>query len=456
MESGSRDCKHGVLGPIGAVFLLAFMLGAPAAVAQTSYGNGDTTGGIDPRRQTNTSKVASEVVTTNETDISGDENRVNDSYEPKGIDLGKFLLYPELITSLGYNSNIYVTQTNDKSDQFASVDPSFRLRSQFDTHELNVSGELQELAYERYERDDQLNARIAADGRYDIFRDTSLTGYFTEFSQHEDRGSPDTVNGLEPTPLTGNVLTLGGKTEAGPWIYSAEATRFQVDYQNVPTSTGTIIPDSLRDRVKYTLTGRIGYELSPGYYAIGQMSGDWVDYDHHIAFNNIDRSSQGYAAQAGFAVDLTQLIRGDFLIGYYKQDFNTPLFRSPGGLSIKALFNWSPTRTILIVPAVERQVLESVIAGSSSIVETSGTVLARYEFRRNIIVSGFAGLYYDDYQLTSGTAWTYDVRGSVTYAFTPELFVGADIEYRDRSSQRQAIINSYAQTIATARIGLRM
>ncbi|MFX4543539.1 outer membrane beta-barrel protein, partial [Acinetobacter baumannii] len=83
-------------------------------------------------------------------------------YQPKGIELGKFLLLPDVMVAGGYNSNVYTTTNNAKSDLFTRVVPSFRLQSRFDRHALNLSGEAEKIYFRRYTSDNVLNGRLYA------------------------------------------------------------------------------------------------------------------------------------------------------------------------------------------------------------------------------------------------------------------------------------------------------
>lgn len=428
---------------------------ATPAGAQVIIKENFSTSAPDPKRQTNTSKVAGEIGDGQDNAASDDRERVDDRYQPKGIELGKFLFLPDVMVAGAYNSNVYATTNNSKADLLTRIVPSFRLQSRFDRHALNLSGEAEKIYYRRYTSDNVLNGRINADGRYDLFRGTEITGLASYYAEHEDRGSPDAVNGLYPTPVFGNRQLLGAKHTEGPWLFSGDVSRLQLIYKDVPSSTGTIIQNQGRNRTEYRATGRMGYELIPGYYALGQVSGNFRSYDLPVDYNGVDRSSRGYAVQGGVGVDLSQLVRGDFLVGYFKQDYDSATLKSPSGLAVRAVFNWTPDRQTLIVPALERSVLESTTSGASSMVRTSLTLLARREVQRNIVASAFAGVFYDEYEGLNKATWTYEGKLSLTYAFNENLYAGADLAYRQRNAPA-GVSNAYSQTVGTIRLGVRM
>lgn len=436
------------------VCLLA-VLAAPVHAQTAIDSQNFSTSAPDPKRQSNTSKVAAEIGDGDDRATSDDRQRVDDRYQPKGVELGKFLFLPDVMTAGGYNSNVYTTTNNAKSDLFARVVPSFRLQSRFDRHALNLSGEAEKIYYRRYTSDNVLNGRLYADGRYDLFRGTEITGQASYYAEHEDRGSPDAVNGQYPTPVFGNRQFLAGKHTEGPWLFSADVSRHQMIFKDVPGDNGVIIQNQGRNRTEYRASGRVGYELIQGYYALGQVSGNIRDYNLPVDYNGVDRSSRGYAAQGGVGVDLSQLIRGDFLVGYFKQDYNSSTLQNPSGLAVRAVFNWTPDKQTLIVPSLERSVLESTTAGASSMVRTALTALVRREIQRNLVGSIFGGVYYDAYEGLGKSTWTYEGKISTTYAFNENVYTGADIGYRQRNAP-VGVSNSYSQLIGMIRLGVRM
>lgn len=441
---------------VGIIATLLVAICVSPAVAQTAIsGQNFNTSTPDPKHQTNTSKVAGEIGDGQDRANSDDRERVNDRYQPKGIELGKFLFLPDVMVAGGYNSNVYATTNDVKGDLLTRIVPSFRLQSRFDRHALNVSGEAEKVYFRRYTSDNVLNGRLYADGRYDLFRGTEITGQASYYAEHEDRGSPDAVSGLYPTPVFGNRQFLGGKHTEGPWLFAGDVSRHQLIFKDVATSNGTIIQNQGRNRTEYRASGRIGYELIPGYYALGQVSGNVRDYNLPVDYNGVDRSSRGYAAQGGVGVDLSQLIRGDFLVGYFKQDYDAASLQSPSGLAIRAVFNWTPDRQTLIVPALERSVQESTTSGASSLVRTSLSLLARREVQRNLVASVFGGVYYDEYEGLGQSTWTYEGKISATYAFDENFYTGADLGYRQRNAPA-GVSNSYNQFIGMIRLGVRM
>ena len=421
--------------------------------AQAISGSGAS---AEPGREVSTSNVAASIDATGE-DQGGiqDQTLVANQYQPQGIKVGQFLIFPDASLAESYDSNIYALEDDVKSDWITKVNPKVRAESQFKRHALNFGVDIDHQMYAKHTDDDQTNVRLNANGRYDLTSNSELDIASFVGWVHEDRGSPDAVNGKEPTPYMLATLDAGGKTTQGRWVYALSAGGKRYDFDNVDTSAGTTIDNDNRDRDEMSLTGRVGYEFVPGYFALGQLSGEKVSYDDAVNAGNVDRSSTGYVAQTGLGVDVTQLIRGDFLVGYFSTDVDDPSVSDPSGLSVKAVFNWTPTKQTLVVPSLSREAMETTKRGSSAMVRTGGSVMVRHELRRNIIVSGYIGADHDEYEGLDGNAWTYQGRGSMTYAFNENLYTGLDLSVRDKQ-QDDNLGNDYVDTIVMARIGVRM
>src|SRR5258708_24184918 len=104
------------LGYVGAGLLCALFAGA--ALAQDEVQRGDT-------------------VTT----------RPRPDYDPLGIRLGSFLLFPQFGLQESFDSNIFATQNAAKGDFITSLDPSLDLRSNWNNHALNFHADSHSTLY---------------------------------------------------------------------------------------------------------------------------------------------------------------------------------------------------------------------------------------------------------------------------------------------------------------------
>jgi len=383
-----------------------------------------------------------------------DTERMVDSYKPKGLDWGSFLFFPKLELDEKYNSNVFAEENNTNSDFVSIVRPQFTLKSQFPVHYLQVDGRVEYYKYWKYHDDDHIDTSLDVFGRYDLQRNWEITIRNNLISQMEDRGSDDAVNGKKPTRMRGFSSKLGTKYQEGDVILASSVQVERRTYGDVETSLGTTINNSDRDNWALEYTARAGYEFIRNYAAVAQITYNTRDYDQAVDDLGYRRSSDGYTAEMGIAVDVSQLIRGDFLVGYMKQDYRDANLRDPSGLSMRASFTWTPSKMTIIVPTVERKVYDTTLANVGGRVRTAGNVMIRHEWARNVLLTGFAGVAYDEYVGLDRSATTYDINGRVTYSLTPELYVGGEVGYRNRDSELAGA--SFDQYTVGLRLGLQL
>lgn len=435
-------------------FLIAGALFFAAEAQAQIKVQGATAPTIDPRRTTSGAKVTAETSADQDSAGGHDEKRLSESYQPKGLDLGLFLLLPKLESEVTFNSNVYATRDNVKSDFFTTIRPELALRSRFSQHDLSFRMMAEKYIYRTYKNDNHLDFQTDVNGRYDVQPGTELTLFSQYFSRHEDRSSPDEAGGVKPTPTQGFITRLGGKQEMGRFVFSGDVTVQRLTFDRVATSAGTMVPNDDRDRWEIEGKLRGSYELFPGYAAVTQVSANNRRYDDSFDRNGFQRSSRGYRVESGIGVDISQLLRGDFLVGYLSQDYRDARFKDPSGVSVRATFNWTPDKLLIVVPALERSVSETTRSGSSSQVRTTGSVLVRYEAARNILLSGFLSAAYSENSGQQPTDWLYEARMRGIYSFSRELFVGA--EAVQKVKQVQGEVGGYNQTTLMLRLGLQL
>ena len=416
--------------------------------------DGATAPKVDDRRTKSGAAITGEIDSGADPRGAQDGQRLADSYRPKGIDLGQFLLMPKLETEEAFNSNVYATRRNVKADMITAVRPEVTLRSRFDQHEFDVHFLAEQFLFKTFSREDHFDVTGDVNGRYDIDAGTEVTGMLQAFARHEDRTSPDDVGGRRPTPTQGFVGKIGGKHEAGLFSIVTEVSPQRLTFEGVEGANGAFISNS--DRNRWEVEGKLrgSYEIFPAYSAVAQVSGNTRQYDHMFDRTGYQRSSTGYRIESGVGFDISQLLRGDVLVGYLEQDYQDKRFKSPSGFSFRSTLNWTPDKLTIVVPALERSVAETTTALASSLVRNTASVLVRHELARNIMLSGFASVSYEELTGLRQSDWIYEGRLKATYAFAPEVYVGAEVGYRDKEAVVD--VSSYQQGLFMVRLGLQL
>lgn len=427
---------------------------AVTGIAAVSAAHAQTGDQADPRRQGNAAKVTAQNDADKGGRVEDDSERMSDSYKAKGIEMGAFLFLPKLEVDETYNSNVYSQRHDPKHDYITTVRPEMKLRSRFIEHEINLGMVAEQYLYKTWQDDNRTDLQFDVDGRFDFTSETQANHFSQLNFKHEDRGSPDATNGVEPTKTFSSINRTGLQHKAGRVTLLSEAMYDRREYGNSITSNGTVTDNSDRDRWEYGLRQRGGYELFPGYSALIEVSGNTHRFDKSSDRNGFNRNSKGYRAETGVGVDISKLVRGDFLVGYMQQDYEDRSLKDPKGLSWRASFNYTPTKLTSIIPGIERSLTDTTTSSASALLTDNFTLTVRHELARNIVLTGYGAAARNDLQGINGQDfWTYESRFRGTYAFTPELFAGGEVAYKTKDPEQPS--SGYSQTTVMLRLGVQ-
>ena len=390
---------------------------------------------------------------SNELDIERQSvlQRARPDYDPLGAPLGSFLLYPSIDVSETYNSNVFVTPTNTKADVLTTVSPGVQLRSNWNNDALDFITSGQMKRYATQVGENYSNALVGTDGKLDIERDVYLTGHLTYQLAHEDRASPNTlVNQKNPTEYQ--------QASAGTqYVHATGRLALQVDgsvdyytYNNEQTLTGTIIPETGRDRIEYGFGPRVSYELVPGYEAFVQARGNYRQYMSQFNTSGLDTTSRGYSADVGTAVRLGATVNGEVFAGWFAQDYSDARLAPVSGPHFGGNLLWNVTQQTSIRGSVARTVEETIVVGASSYVQTLSSITVEHELWRNLLLNGSAAYMIQDFQGFVRTDTSYLASIGARYLITRNLNSGVNLGWSRRNSTVPG--NNYDQYLISADI----
>lgn len=317
------------------------------------------------------------------------KDRARPELDPRGLRAGSFLLYPSVAIEEAYDDNIFKTDNATVDDYIFSVKPALSVASQWSRHSLNLSTSADVGIYADNSDEDYTDYDVTASGRVDVRRDTNLKGNFSYAEKHEDRGSPDDANGVEPGEYN---LTQAGATFLHRFNRVSIEPSFnisQYDYDDVRTSAGTTINNDDRDRDVVEFGSRIGYMIVPDKYeAFIRFTANDRDYDDNLDDNGFNRDSDGYEFVVGTAIDFGGVTYGDVYIGYAEQDYDDAALEKVDGLVVGGSIFWNPTQLTTINPFISRSIEETTLASASGYFATNVGIRLDHELRRNFLLHG--------------------------------------------------------------------
>ncbi len=194
-------------------------------------------------------------------------DRPRPDFEPLGMHLDSFYIYPSLSVGALYDDNVYYVPHNRIGDGAVVISPTIDVKSDWNVNAVEFFGTADIQRYFNQTTEDTANYAFGMNGRHDIDYNTYLSGVVSYQQSHEDRGSPDAIFGIEPTPFTlthAEVKYYRGLTRLNLTLIEGFD---RYEFSNVGLAGGGFIDEVRRDRTENYTTIRVGYELKPEYEA---------------------------------------------------------------------------------------------------------------------------------------------------------------------------------------------
>jgi hypothetical protein len=379
------------------------------------------------------------------------KERQADAYKPLGINAGGFTILPKLDINNEYNTNIFYRDgkvSGGVVDSYiAHFMPGVTARSNWTRHALNLKFDSDITQYSNL--GNQANYQdlfTTVDGRIDIARDSHFDTAFAYNSIHENRASPDQINGIGPTFYDTKNINGFYNQKLNRVSVKAGVDTIRYDYQNVQTSLGTPLQMASRNHWEYMPTVRLGYEIQPEYEAYVKFVYKDASYDSGVYANGVvtgtpyNRNSGGYNALTGLAFELTNLVTGDASVGYVERSYNDARLTSIAGVNGFVNLKWRPTTLTTVNGKFSRDINETTQAGVSGVFGSTFALGVEHELLRNVILVAGGNYTNNQYQ---GFVTPYagnrvdDIYGGnagVKYLFNRNLSTDLSYTYQTRNT----------------------
>lgn len=379
-------------------------------------------------------------------------NRPNPDYDPVGGRVGSFFIFPRAEVETRYDSNIFALDHNVESDVIGVFKPAVKIQSDWSRHALNAEAGAEIGRYGQFESENYEDVFIGIDGRLDVLRSTTLFADLDLSKRHEDRGSPDDVNGETPTEYYDVSTGINGAYQAGRIALFGDARLQFLDFDDVRTAGGTAINNDDRDRRVATASGRVGYEIIRDYLAFIRTDLNDRDYVADTDDGGVDRDSQGYGLSAGMQFRLGGIARGEVSAGWRQQFYEDDTLQDFDGYSFQLGVTWFATELTTVDVTGARTFEETTLAGASGYAATSLRLDVAHELRRNIVLTGSLGAASNDYEGVDRVDHVVDAELGARLLINRNVYAGASYEYRMRESDAAA---DYRRNIVMLRGGVR-
>jgi hypothetical protein len=304
-------------------------------------------------------------------------------YDPLGIRIGTFVLFPEAELALVRFSNVF-SSPDGQSDYAGELRPSLRLVSDWSNHALEVSATGDLSNYTRFSSENDRGFSLEARGRADITRRTNVQGAIRRDRSQEDRSAIDAAQAGERASVTTDAIT-------GSFNHRFNRLSLQLrggisDTEYADPSTGSL---NDRDVVEKTSAVRASWEFKPTLQVFVDVEGNDRSYQAASSADGRLRNSQGLRLRTGVSFgDSSQILRGEVSLGHARQDLEDRRLEDANGFIADANLAWRINGlTSLLLTASSDISAVTQTANSGAVLERRAGVEARHAFRRHLIGS---------------------------------------------------------------------
>lgn len=368
-------------------------------------------------------------------------NRDRADYDAVGMPAGGFTLFPSLGVAIGSDDNLFATDTLEVDDFFASINPEIIAQSNWSRHELVMDAYARAMKFDENPDENQTVWGLGIKGQIEALRSIVISGdgHFDRLS--EARDSIDAV-GLAAEPVLYDTATgsLSFSQRLNRVSFSIGGRYTTFDYDDLDSSGGGLIDQDFRDRSVAVTMVTAKYELSPAYVAVIQGEVNSRDYDLEssdagfVPGVDFDRDSTGFKVQGGFEFGLTNLVDGNVMVGYLRQEYDDANFMEIDGVSFSVGLRWRLSGLTDLRIDGGRSAEDATSSFVGGRMATTYGAAIDHELRRNVIATIETSHTNYDFEDSLRDDDITRAGARIRYLVNRRMSLGLQYDYVDRSS----------------------
>ncbi len=342
-----------------------------------------------------------------------------------GTQLGESPVFfsPYVGFAVGYDDNIFLSKSNERSSGIYIVSPGFRLDARSPNSVLQLTHQYQVGRYWKSHDDDYLDhvTRAQADMAFSprMFGRVGLD----YVKSHDPRGSTDRA--ISPRPDEYKLWSPNATFAFGaPGAQGRVELYYSYGQKRYENNRATTI---LSDRDTQEYGGALYVRVAPKTYVLGEIRKTDLDYRVASPFAGNERRYYG-----GVSWEATAATTGTLKVGRLKREFDSGL---PGATatSWEGIISWAPRTYSTFDLFTSRQTNEST--GLGNFILTSVVGLSWNHQWSSVLMTGVSARFSrDEYQGFNRTDETKGLGLRVGYKFRRWLTFGAEYSYTTRDS----------------------
>ncbi|GAB4376340.1 MAG: outer membrane beta-barrel protein [Kiloniellaceae bacterium] len=369
-------------------------------------------------------------------------DRARPAFDPKGLDLGGFRLYPSATVTETYDDNIFADDGGAEDDFITAASAALLAESQWPRHQLNLDARLRHEAFAVNGDQDRTEYFLRPALRLDLGRRDTARLTAEHSRRTVGRDDPEDSGDDEPTEF--NRFLAGGAYihRVNRVFFGLNAEARRDDY----ISRG----DDDRARNEYRFGLPVGYEISAKTDATLEPFVRLRDFDE-VDATGADRDAKAAGATVGLDSELTRLLHVNFAVGFVANDYEDARFDDSLDLIFGGEAVWYATAMTTVKARAERRDIATSQPGSSSKTQSSAGIEVQHELLRNLLLGGEVRYINDDFREIDRVDDRAQLDLSAEYLLNRNLSLVADYRYEQRWSD--ADDQDYSRNLVT--VGLK-
>ncbi len=361
-------------------------------------------------------------------------------YDPIGVRVGSFILFPEVELGGSYYSNV-LRAPNASSDTALDLNPGARLVSNWNNHALEFRAEGTFSFFDEFDSENDKFYTLESRGRLDITRRTNVQALISRDQAQESRSALDANAAGTRADITTDRAEIALNHRFNRLSFQIRGSVADFAYGETENADVTTV-NSDRDYTQYEQTVRGSWEFKPTLSVFTEVAVNQRDYDQSARTDLINRSSDGQRYRTGVSFGNTgQILRGEVALGYGVQTPDDDRLREIDGFILDANATWRASELTSVLFNARSDVTETTTANVGGSFNRAAGFEIRHALRRYLIAS--AGLTYstqdsqdgiiDESELRAITGLEYFVNRETVlfgrYAHTSFNAIGATSDY---------------------------
>lgn len=375
-------------------------------------------------------------------DVPG--NRIFPEYQPTGIKLSDFEIYPSVNVASRFDGNVFSRTSTKESDVIMLVEPQLSIKQINQSGALNINLMSRHSAYLDLPDQDAREHSVEATYVHGLNAPNSITVNMGHRREAIQRGTVenDLIRG---EPLIRHVMqgSLTARKQFNRLSLDAQSYVAHQTFNDVRGYDKTLLPQSFRNLMQISLRGVATYEVSSRTALITSLEYDYLDYARSPSFAN--RDAENWNAAIGLKYEINRILFARLSLGLRHYDFKNSAYGSHTGLAVSSHIRYFPTRTLAVRGLIEQSNTTSPYDMVGAVTLTTARIEAEYEMRRSLSWFAASKLAFEDYTKKPYSARRFEISSGPQWRFNRNLAARGSLGYAKRFVQGPAPFEQYSQ-----------